>query len=285
MLSIPLLLKRALGAGLLAAGLAVFWRGCTREERGLLPTRVECIDMLGPLRAVPIPFLWSEVGRATDKQDRRARRAPARLLSWFLPERPDFLYDLAWRRAYDDASAEADPRRQVEALIDALEILDEAATRPDADGLARAWQGFHLVTRCGDQEGGEARRRAFAEMTGSDPLDLASRLLEEAKRRAPDVNWVLWQRATALEFLATTALETALPDLAATRLEEAATAWASTGGAERSSFLTRLARALRDRGEPAAAGLGPEDRNTLTGDFVFGRAARLWLEWTKTKGG
>ncbi|MCA8972832.1 MAG: hypothetical protein KDC95_23815 [Planctomycetes bacterium] len=242
-----------------------------------LPTRVEIIDLLGPLRGIPVPFLWSMIGHAGAQQNPRARRAPARLLTWFLPERPDVLYDLAWRRTYDDASLEEGAEAQVDSLLDALDLLDEAARNDPSDGTPLAWQGFHLVTRCADQEGAAARRRAFEQKTGIDPLELADRLLERAAERSDGIDWVRWQRATALETLAVGATTRGADADAAEYLVQAAELWADVEPG-RAALLRRLAVAIRDGNQDPAKRLSRSDRSALAADFVFGRDASLWLD-------
>lgn len=247
-------------------------------DRGfLLPTRVEIIDLLGPLRGVPVPFLWSMIGHAGTQQNPRARRAPARLLTWFLPERPDVLYDLAWRRTYDDASLEDGAEAQVDALLDALDLLDEAARTDPTAGTPLAWQGFHLVTRCADQEGAAGRRRAFEEKTGIDPLELADRLLRRAAERSTGIDWVRWQRATAIEMLAVGAATRGADDDAAEYLAQAAELWADVEP-ERGALLRRLAAAIQEGDVDPAKRLSRSDRSVLATDFVFGRDASLWLD-------
>lgn len=242
----------------------------------LLPARspqaAELVRLSGPLRGLAVPFAWTQLGNASARQNTRARRSPAWLLSCLLPERPEIAYDLAWERVYNDGALARDARGECETLLDALAILDEVAALDPENGAALAWQGFHLMTRCADQDGAQARRLAFEQLTGVDPIALADERLAEATRRSPNVNWTSWQRATALEFLAASNLESGTLASAAARLATAAELW-KPSNPRRSSLLSRFSISLG----PGSPALAADDLERLRQDHVFGRQAASWL--------
>lgn len=265
----PIRARSIAGAALLASGLAML----AQDPPSSWPSATSVVPHAGPLRGLPVPFAWARFGAAEEEQNRRALRSPAWLLAWLIPEQPEMIYELAWRRAYDDAAFARDLRGQAEALVDALEILDFAASIRGQRGAALAWQGFHLHARCASLEGADARRAAFRDLTGLDPLVLAIQKLEEAQAYDARVDWPRWMQASTEEFRGAAAIEGEDWPLARDALRRAAEIWTSRKPA-RSALLGRLAAAVEALAQQRplhSATLSREDCELLTQDLIFGR--------------
>lgn len=277
------LARSALATTCLALGIY----GIVERTPDRLPTSERLVTRFGPWRGLPVPLAWARIADAEESQNRRSYRSPAWLLSWLLPEEPSMLYELAWRRAYEDAALADDMQGQAAALLDGLAVLDLTARRPGERGNALAWQGFHLFARCGSLEGAEERRLAFQKLTGIDPLAMAQEKLREAGRASTEVDWARWLRAGIAELRASDFLAAGELLDAARSARAAAKIWGERKPA-RAGLLKNLATSLeadeasrtRDPSThptPESSTLSDEECARLAQDPIFGRKAGPWL--------
>ena len=180
-------------------GLALLALGTTRcSARRVDELREEhVLGLSGPLRGLPLPFLWNALQDAELVFAHDQRRAVARWMLWLMPERKDLFLGFAWWLAHNQTSIESDAALKATRLLEALELLEEGAARWPNDHEFPAMAGFHLRHRCDALEGGAEIAEAFFRATGLRANDKAREYIDRARKLAPQIEWLKWYQAHA----------------------------------------------------------------------------------------
>ncbi|MEZ5989196.1 MAG: hypothetical protein R3F30_08750 [Planctomycetota bacterium] len=143
-----------------------------------LPARLRLPSLLGPLRVLPVPFAWAEVGEAMRDQSAERLLRAARRLQALLPEHRALWVLLAWQQAYALSLAAPDPGRAADRIVEALGLVEEGLGVSPARQELLLLAGFMLQDRARDHR----LATALAERLGEDPIRTAARYYDEAAR-------------------------------------------------------------------------------------------------------
>ena len=255
------LLSALLGLVLLGFGVSRFSARAVHEIR-----QEHVLGLSGPLRGLPLPFLWSALQEADLNFAHDRRRAIARWMLWLMPERKDLFLGFAWWLAHDQTSIESDSALKATRLLEALELLEEGAARWPDDHEFPAMAGFHLRHRAAALEGGPALAKAFLEATGRNPNVVAGEYFDRARKLAPEIKWLSWYQAHARLLHAIDAFHAAKPAQAARELREGARLLEALNR-DRARLCSDLATHL----EGQATAIPPELADRIRADHVLRR--------------
>jgi hypothetical protein len=263
-----------IGFSLAAAGAWMLWP--TLGTLAKPPDTAEIVRLCGPLRALPVPFLWLAWRHARRGNDLQMAAAIGRWLPWLLPERDDLFRAFALELAFDVAAQTSDVEQKARLLADALRLLEQGAElHPGALEIARA---AVLILRDRCMPGGSPDldpirlqvRAAFRRYTGRDPLELAQAWLQRARQAGkadPDLDWDL----------AILSQEVGLQQLVAGDRGRAAILFARAAEVLRERIPHRSARlAALSQTLAAGAALDSSLRAWLIADPVLGRQPEIW---------
>ncbi len=255
--------KRLLGLAAIAGGLLVL--------RPLMSTTMPgtsaWLELTGPFRTLPLPFVWSAWNAANRRHDVAGIRATGRWLTWLSPQRRDLFLGHAWDLAHNLASLESSPERRARLLLEAVDLLDEGLRLHPRTWLFPAHAGFHLQT-CAEHD--SALIPVFQRLTGQDPLQLAKRYFQAARRLAPGIRWLAWQEALSDELSAVLAFLAGDRQAASQQLRHAIAL--RTANPTRRALLERTAEAIERRLSRLPRDLSAKLRK----DPVLSRIADRW---------
>jgi len=264
------LVSGLLGLALVAAGAAVVAPDAARLDRP--PRASELLRLTGPMRGLPLPFLWRAWGNAESRNKDRLAIGIGEWLAQWLPERLDLFLYFAWSHAYDLGHSATTAEAKARHMIDAIVLIEKARqAHPNSEEPALL-AAFMLMDRSKQED--EAFATAFTELYGESPIELAGRYLATTSVATSK------EVSELAELLATRVLARGNLEIAAALLRRLV-----RGTGRKKLAPQRLAkiRELADLLDRAQAGkarfpadLSPELRAWLIKDPLFGRNPGLW---------
>ncbi|MFQ5503937.1 MAG: hypothetical protein ACE5F1_03965 [Planctomycetota bacterium] len=271
-------LQLILGLLFLGSGLALL--GPRALDLARPPTTAEVLQLSGPLRGLPLPFLWRAWGRTRSDNDAIGAAGIGHWISTLFPEREDLYLYFAWVHAYDLGALSRNDEERVGHLLDALALIERGLRQHPNSSRVPALAAFLLMDRCS----GKSMQETYRRLTGQEALRQAGRYLDRAARIAP----LLRSQRQLGEVLAYLLISSENYDVAADVLAKAADSLRHSAqrwrpGPDQAKMLARAER-LEELGRTLSRlehrelgdELGEPLRDWLIRDELFGRKPELW---------